>query len=203
MPDKTPMGRFIKWWSIKWWSIKWWSIKVRSTKLLSFIVFAIISVSFVYGLAIANDNIRATLISVAAIASVTLYSNWQIKKREREARFFTEKQAAYKKFVDLVFDQAKNLGKNINQNKLENQMRDFVKDLTIWGNDEMIKTYYKFTSEEHTEPRNAVLKLDAILRTIRKDLGHDDSNLNTGELIGLMLTKEGKQDLKRLLRNLS
>ena len=187
MLDKKPMGRFIK----------WWSIKGRSIKLLSFIVFAIISVSFVYSLAIANDNIRAALISVAAIASVTLYSNWQIKKREREARFFTEKQAAYQRFVNLLFDMAENPDKNINQNKIRIEKINFAKYITIWGNAKMIKAYNKFSSpvEEQAEPINLFWRLEDLLCAIRKDLGHDDSSLDPGELIGLMLDPKRKQDL--------
>ena len=90
-------------------------------------------------------------------------------------------------------------------------MMNFVKDLTIWGNAEMVKAYHKFVLpvEEQAEPTNRFLLLENLLRTIRKDLGHDDSSLDPGELIGLMLDKEGKQGLmekasnKRLLRNLS
>ena len=192
MPDKKPIGRFIKWWSIK-----GRSIKRRSIKLLSFIVFAIISVSFVYSLAIANDNIRAALISVVAIASVTLYSNWQIKKREREARFFTEKQPAYQRFVDLLFDMAKNPDKNINHNKIRIEMMDFHKYITIWGNANMIKAYNEFSSpvEEQAEPINRHLLLENLLYAVREDLGHDDSSLDRGDLVRTMIDKKARQDL--------
>ena len=187
MLDKKPMGRFIK----------WWSIKGRSIKLLSFIVFAIISVSFVYGLAIANDNIRAALISVVAIASVTLYSNWQIKKREREARFFTDKRAAYQRFADLLFDMAKSPDKNINHNKIRIEKMDLAKYITIWGNADMIKAYNKFSSpvEEQAEPINPFWRLEDLLLAIRKDLGHDDSSLDRGDLVGIMIDKKARQDL--------
>ena len=165
--------------------------------LIGSIAFLFSAALAAFSLIYASGDVRAALLGAFAVASVTLYSNWQIKKREREARFFTEKQAAYQRFADLLSNLMKNSDKNINHSELRIGMTNFVKDLTIWGNAEMIKTYHKFVLpvEEQAEPINPFWRLEDLLRAIRKDLGHDDSSLEPGELIGLMLDPKRKQDL--------
>ena len=56
--------------------------------LIVSIAFLFLAALAAFSLIYASGDVRAALLGAFAVASVTLYSNWQIKKREREARFF-------------------------------------------------------------------------------------------------------------------
>ena len=169
--------------------------------LIGSIAFLFLAALVAFSLIYASEDVRAALLGVFAVASVTLYSNWQIKKREREARFFSEKRAAYIKFINLLFGMLKNPDQAKNQNKLKNIMMDFVKDIMIWGNGEMVQTYNEYRlnieNEKETDPHKTLFYMEKLLQAIRKDLGHDDSALESGQLIRLLLNREGQQDLIR------
>ena len=79
-------------------------------------------------------------------------------------------------------------------------MLEFRKTLLIWGSDETITTWNKLArSANDPNNRAELLRMSAeMLRSIRKDLGHNDFNLPASELLKLIITAEEHDDMDKL-----
>ena len=149
----------------------------------------------------ADVEIQAGIIAALAAVFATLWTQRDIKKREREARLHDKKMDAYKGLLDVLFsvlDQQRTT-KGVNQARLVNAMRECKRRILMWASLEFIQewTQLEEQSEAPVSDREKVLALDSILRLIRKDLGHDDSACGPGELIGFLLTSDARNEVMR------
>lgn len=158
---------------------------------------------FAYSFYEASANVKASLIGFLGVTGIAIYTNYQTKQREIKARHFTEKRKGYESFVDLFFKaiKATKNKKSRPDKDLQKNMMEFKKSLLIWGGTDVIKSwndYEKTVTNSHISERE--LKLpeliqlsEDILRAMRKDLGHDDTSLEFGQLMSLILDEEGKK----------
>ena len=81
--------------------------------------------------------------------------------------------------------------------KLEKGMLDFKKELMVWGNHEVLQAYriYEESASDKSSSVDILLTTDELLRAIRKDLGHDDSQLKSGELIAMLIIERDREKL--------
>lgn len=76
---------------------------------------------------------------------------------------------------------------------LEDQVFEFTKDLIVWGSPRVIKSYYNFRDTQNTDV-HIIVKLDEMLREIRRDLGNSNRGIKKGDLIKLFITDPEKMD---------
>ncbi len=76
----------------------------------------------------------------------------------------------------------------------------FKKALLVWGSPDIIEAWnhFELVSEKSPTPDTMLTEMEKILRAIRKDLGHDDSQLKFGSIFALLIVAEDK---KRLFEN--
>ena len=103
------------------------------------------------------------------------------------------------KFIDLIFDfiiSSRN-GKELTEREMLPKIILFKKTLLIWGAPNIIKSWNNFEikSEEGLNSEEMLQEMEKILREIRKDLGHDDTQLKPGSLSGLFIIAEEKEKL--------
>lgn len=170
-------------------------------------------IAFIVSLWNSSPEVQAGIIGFIGAVLIAAYTHTNSKKREIEARHFTEKRQAYMQYINLLFGllhENKN-GKPskreqpLNQQQIK-QMMEFKKQLLVWGSAEVIQAYYQFEQAcdpevEGYEVTKTLLASEKLFRALRKDLGHDDSILGDVDLVGLILKPESKRELEENLSN--
>lgn len=152
---------------------------------------------FISNLLKADANVIASIIGLFGIVTAALVTNYKTKEREISARLFNNKREGYTELINLIFDlmQSEKTKQRMPHVELVSKMTAFKKSLMIWGGSEVIKVWnsYELKSQKQMSPEDTMREFDIILRAIRKDLGHDDGALASGNLAALILVPEDKK----------
>lgn len=148
------------------------------------------------------EDLDANTLATVFTGLVVIYGYSETKKRETVARHFIEKKNAYGDFINFIckISERKNQGKNSFQ-EMVNKTETFKRALITWGGKDIIDAYNRYTRTANpaTTDKDLFLLVDDLLRAIRKDLGHNDSKLKRGELVGMFLDNESKEKLDKLI----
>ena len=154
---------------------------------------------FVKSLGKADDSIKAGLIGILGMLSVTLVVHYQTKKREINARHFADKRDGYMHLIDLIFELLFSIkeNKHLSEKTMQEKMIKFKKSLLVWGGPETIEAWnqYELKANENLPSVGLILELENVLRAVRKDLGHNDSTLEFGSLSALFLVAKDKKNV--------
>ena len=160
---------------------------------------ACLSWGFVVNINVADPNVKAGLIGLFGMFPAAFITNYQTKKREIDGRHFADKREGYIELIDLIFDLIKSTKskKELAEKQMLQKIMTFKKALLVWGGANIIEAWNNFEMRANGEPvsEEIVQEMEKILRLIRKDLGHDDSQLKFGNLSGLMLIAKDKKIL--------
>ena len=65
----------------------------------------------------------------------------------------------------------------------------------MWGGPEFIEAWnhYELKVDENLSSEGHILEMEKVLRAVRKDLGHNDSTLEFGNLSALLLVAKDKK----------
>ena len=157
----------------------------------------------------AGTNIKVAVISFIGTAIVSVLTIVISKHIEKEADFrraqYQSKLETYKKFLDdflatTLLDTAEN---NLKSNKdkqesikLQKQMdaiRCFIKNVILWGSDEVIHStsiwmFHLRTQNGDTDKIHAsIQEMEELLKLIRKDLGHSNKKIQTGDILRMFI----------------
>lgn len=171
--------------------------KSRATLGIFVIIFALLLIGlFGWSLIEADANTRSSVIGLIGMIAVGIAAHYQTKKREIAARHFSEKRKGYMTFIDLFFGitQAQKTKKHLSDKQLVQKFLPFKKALLIWGGGKIIDLWNSFEIKAISgqSPEEAMSMMEDILRAIRSDLGHDDSALQPGSLVALILVAKDK-----------
>ena len=113
------------------------------------------------------------------------------KKKDIELQLRERKIVVYKKFIDYlfvkVFSSVKR-NKQLSEKDMENFMIEFQKDVIFWGSDEFIRKFGKWRNNYKKEDDiQGFLYFEELLRAIRRDTGHKNSNFEEYELLKLFV----------------
>lgn len=138
-----------------------------------------------------SGTIIVSLITVIVAKSIE-------KKQEIRREQRNEKIRVYKKIIDYFFDEifSKQLeNKTPSKDNMLNFMTDFLKDLIPWGGDKVMKSFLKFREQaqtnidnENTDVFSTLFDFEKMLFEIRKDLGHSNKGVETGDILKLFIT---------------
>ena len=137
--------------------------------------------------------IIATVGTVVAAVGTVVYSQARTKQKEIAEAHRPQKVKVYSAFMDALVD----LLRKTKRGELDNIAEDedfverflhFKRDLIVWGSPGVISAYREFEDRAlEGSARQRVLRMDKILREIRKDLGNKTWNLQHGALIQMFL----------------
>lgn len=144
---------------------------------------------------------QSAILALIGVVGAEIIAHLSAKKREIEARHFSDKRAGYTAFISLLLSTftAVKAGKNIPQKELNKKMMEFKQILLIWSDAEVISTWDEFENNlinPPADPADALLPMGRIIMSMRKDLGKDDSQLTDGDLVSLLLIPEDKHIVK-------
>ena len=162
---------------------------------------------FVSSLLEASPNIKAVIIGFAGTATVASITHQKTRRREIDARHFADKRVGYMAFIDLMFsiilaargDDRDEIETAVGEIDMEKDIIAFKKAIMVWGGSDLIQAWndYEINANKLQGTPGVIMEMDKLLRAIRRDLGHSDSTLNDGELVGLNLKPEDKEKLLR------
>ena len=158
---------------------------------------------FLYAFFKADAGVQSAILALIGVVTAGIIAHVSAKRREIEARHFSEKRAGYMALIDLMMDMfmAEKMGKKpLAQEDLLKKLYEFKKVLLIWADAEVIKTWDKMEAEmaDADDPIAVLATWDVLLRALRRDLGKDDSQLGFGELVSLILVAKEKHKVKGL-----
>ena len=84
-------------------------------------------------------------------------------------------------------------GKPLSQSEMLRFFEDFVKKVTVWGSDDVVKAFGDFKRQAPNiqagaSPKEIIFLSEKLLFAIRRDLGHKNKNLKQGDLLSLFIT---------------
>ena len=167
-------------------------------KYVAALVIGLFAGAAAYFFLAADDNVKAGIVSAAALLFAAILTNYYAREREILARQFQAKRDAYEEIFDLVVDMLKSTksGRSIPERELRQRAFSLKRGLMIWGSAPVVEQWNKIEKKVSSErPIETARLMEAMFRAVRKDLGHDDSHLRFGELTSLFVIAEDKEKI--------
>jgi hypothetical protein len=152
-----------------------------STTLAGLLLVLIVAAAgaLVYGL-IVDPTVGGPIAGAAAVVAVAIVQRRWEKKQELERVRREHMAPIYEQLIEILQ----------NAEAAESETGEFFKDLTtkllLYGPPAIVKEWVAFknhgVSEDKTDP-TSLLNYEKFLLLVRKDFGHDDSELAQGELL--------------------
>jgi hypothetical protein len=144
-----------------------------------------------------SPSVQAAIIAgfVTIIGSVItiVFSARNQKRREIEAEHRKQKAEMYDSFMEMWFDnllKEKTGAESVTESDLLVKMIGFTRKMTVWGSDEVLREFIRFreaVTQQTDAPMESLILLENLLFAMRRDLGHDNKNLNQTDLLRLFI----------------
>lgn len=139
------------------------------------------------GKAIVTGGVTVSIAVISLVIGKLWEQKVKIQQDIREKKIpVYEKQIAT--FFSVLFAE-KHGEKKLTENELGKAFQDFTEKLIIWGSPEVIQTWlaFKLHDWQNSDSTEGFLKVEALLKAIRKDLGNSNSNLAVGDMMKLFV----------------
>lgn len=158
---------------------------------------------FLYIFSNSPDAIKAAIMSGAVALFAAIYTQQRSRTREIESRHFNEKSEAYRKLINLIFEYviAAKEGQNIDPNSKEaiKKLLEIKKEFLIWASPE---TLMAFSSLGNIENDGNMFKIvNSLLGSMRKDLGHKDTNLPSNFYVKYFLIEQDRSKVDGVIND--
>lgn len=126
-----------------------------------------------------------------AVVSLVIGKLWEQQvKIQQDIR--EKKIPVYEKQIEIFFSimfAEKYGGKKPTEDELGKAFQDFTEKLIIWGSAEVIQAWLAFRLHDwqNSNTVEGFLKVEILLKAIRKDLGNSNSNLAVGDITKLFV----------------
>jgi hypothetical protein len=143
-----------------------------------------------------DPKIGAALVAGVFTVLVSVFGNlgvkWFEKREELKAELREKKRPVYEDFVKTVFDRFLNpaaLGEQIDESDDEviRELQKVNTQIMIWGSAEMAKRWGEYRVNASEPSVQNMFVFEDLLKKMREDLGHDDTDLQKGDLLRLFI----------------
>ena len=160
--------------------------------------------SYIYGLVAASDNTRAALLSLLVSVIIAAWTANNLKQREIEATHRQQKLEGYTKYIEpFIYLGGKHTKKKMKDSQFEEHIQDFKKTLMLSGNADTIKMWNQaaqiLNSEANTDEDKIAIAAE-LLKLLRKDLGHKDAELESSDIIKIIIHAENHQEIEKAIQ---
>lgn len=114
------------------------------------------------------------------------------RRQEIEQEHRRQKQLIYEQFMDYWFKSLERPGNEAAANaELERHFSEFTKKLIVWGSDNVLKQYLTFrqssSAAKEGDTRRMFVAFENVILAMRRDLGHKNVGMKTGDLLSLVI----------------
>ena len=132
---------------------------------------------------------------LVAVGSVLVSKHFD-RQAEVRAHLRDRKTKTHEKIVGIVHDLSfgrKTRDEPPNEHELVRKMAEIVRELMIWGSDDMIRAFHEFRMASLRQaagtarPLDTLFAVEDLLLAIRKDLGHKNKGITRGRILRLFV----------------
>ncbi|MCG7337067.1 hypothetical protein MHZ95_17545 [Sporosarcina sp. ACRSM] len=145
-----------------------------------------------------NDGVIAAIVAATTTFLVTLISivlgRYYERKLLIEKEMRDKKIPIYNEFIEFIFKilEISRKGEKITEEEMTEFFSEFTQKILIWGSDDVISQWsqYRKRAVEGVSQGtniNSMFELEKLLIAIRKDTGHKNSKIKTGDLLRLFI----------------
>lgn len=138
---------------------------------------------------VAAGIIAASATVIVSVVTVVIGKHLE-KKKEIEHQLRIQKTEIYERFMEKMFKIMAAKG-NYPEKEMTKFLEEFSRKLILWGGRKVIATYCTFrnigTQNSETSDQRILLYFEKVLFSIRRDLGHSNRGLNSGNLLTLFI----------------
>ena len=149
-----------------------------------------------------DTNVKVGVLAAIGAVGAALLTHWLTKKREIEARHFDKKRECYESIMNTFgrLFTSDDRRKKITDRQLTQAIIKHRQEIAVWADADLIKWWLHMSNPPSgtLSTPEAFLMGDNLIRTIRKELGKDDSQIETGHLIALFLKERPEEVAKQL-----
>ena len=114
------------------------------------------------------------------------HHNWVLRNKEA---YLIELVDTLSKTLNSKEDEAKK------EKKIFTSLRSFTPALIVWGSPAILTAWNELGRNASKDTNTGIRKAEQLLRTIRNELGHDDSNLRKGEVMSIFIKGDEKDKI--------
>jgi len=152
-----------------------------------------------------ENQVAASIVTASAVALIST-AGLIISKHYEHTREITREHNAkkipiYEELINFSFTTlfAEKAGqKRLSEQQMIQFFAKYIPKLVVWGDDSVIKSFFVFRDTAGSNPDDASAKIlfafEDVVLNIRKDLGHKDTHIKKGDILGLFVT-----DIKKYL----
>lgn len=177
-------------------------------KLINFILGVSLIVGIIYGLySVVNyfisilsslqQEVSAAIIAgmvtiIVSILSITIGKYYE-RKMVIEKELREKKIPMYVEFIEFFFNMflaEKREDGDISQEEMTSFFNKFTQKLMVWGSDEVVSQWSSYRRKIGKNPEDTattMFEFEKLLLAIRKDTGHTNKNIKSGDLLGLFI----------------
>lgn len=152
---------------------------------------------------LASAIIAASATVIVAVFTIVIGKYYE-RKKEIESQQREKKIEVYEKFMEKWFNKLLEFSKNKDKktNPLDDDeflqfLTEFTGKLILWGSDGVVKKYSSFRRgsliPQKDLPYAALYNFEQVLFEIRKDIGHSNQALKSGDLLMLFINNLAEQ----------
>ncbi|WP_429845308.1 hypothetical protein [Brevibacillus sp. FIR094] len=136
--------------------------------------------------------ITGSVTALVAVLSLILTKLYE-RKKEIEQSHRTNKLPLYEEFISFYFKllMSSKTGQPVSEAEMIEFHTKFTQKLILWGSDDVISAYANFRrvylNLSKYPPNELLLQFEKIMLALRKDTGHKNKKLNTGDLLSLFV----------------
>jgi hypothetical protein len=161
-------------------------------------LFYIVSMSFINKIDKINANIFVGLIAGTVTIVGYFITRYLERKKIIEQQIREQKLPIYEEFIDMVFQvfQSSKNGQAMSEEDLKKFFWNFNKKAILWLSDTTLKSYIIWknsiqtnssTSQTKEDTYETLVAFEKLVLSFRKDIGHENSNLKTGDLLSMFI----------------
>ncbi|MYE14830.1 MAG: hypothetical protein F4X99_24840 [Gammaproteobacteria bacterium] len=145
-----------------------------------------------------SANVKASILALIGVVGVAILTHALTQRREIAARHFAQKRDAYEQMLDVVLERFRPPPEQMTP--LDDAVFRHKVRAAIWANPDLVEWWRRLNELDGHSLSDAevLLLLDELLRLVREELGTDNSDLETGDLIA-MFRPGGRKELRGAL----
>lgn len=129
---------------------------------------------------------------IISIISITIGKYYE-RKMVIEKELRDKKIPMYEEFIEFflnLFLAEKTKDKEISEEEMVNFFNKFTQKLMVWGSDQVVGQWSDYRRKVGKNPHDTtktMFEFEKLLLVIRKDTGHANKNIKSGDLLGLFI----------------
>lgn len=140
---------------------------------------------------VSSEVLIAIVTVIGGLFSV-LIARYVEASNDRQAKLREKKVPIHEAFLEAIVGRMMTIG-NANEGQRERETNALVEELTkltpsliIWASDDVLREWSRYRRHDlqSGDPMRGIIRLESVLRAIRRDLGHRNWGLKPGDVLG-------------------